>query len=194
MGTKHVSGILQVTRKAVGYLAFPIEAGVKKTLEDIEVAPEHLGGALNGDTVSVEIIGTSPRTSGKVVKVESRAKTEFVGTLKHINDQWVVLASDIKFYRPIHIEHLLEGAVAGSKVLVELVSFDGKTDPKGKITDIIGIAGEHRAEMNAIVLEHGFKTEFPANVVAEAQKSKKSTPQSSQAKFQNVPTFATSQL
>lgn len=173
VGTKHVSGILQVTRKAVGYLAFPIEAGVKKTLEDIEVAPEHLGGALNGDTVSVEIIGTSPRTSGKVVKVESRAKTEFVGTLKHINDQWVVLASDIKFYRPIHIEHLLEGAVAGSKVLVELVSFDGKTDPKGKITDVIGTAGEHRAEMNAIVLEHGFKTEFPANVVAEAQKIEK---------------------
>ena len=173
VGTKHVSGILQVTRKAVGYLAFPIEAGVKKTLEDIEVGPEHLGGALNGDTVSVEIIGTSPRTKGKVVKVISRAKTEFVGTLKHINDQWVVLASDIKFYRPIHIAHPPKDAAAGAKVLVELLSFDGTQDPEGKVVEIIGLAGEHRAEMNAIVLEHGFKTEFPPEVTAEAQKIEK---------------------
>jgi len=173
VGTKHVSGIIQITRKAVGYLAFPIEAGAKKILEDIEVGPEHLGGALNGDTVSVEIIGTSPRTKGKVVKVTSRAKTEFVGTLKHINDQWVVLASDIKFYRPLRITHPPKDAVVGSKVLAELLSFDGISDPEGKVVEVIGLAGEHRAEMNAIVLEHGFKTEFPPVVVAEAQKIEK---------------------
>ena len=167
-GKKHISGILQVTRKGVGYLAFPLEAQAKKVLEDIEVAPEHLGGALNGDTVSVKITGTSPRTTGTVVKVESRAKTEFVGTLKHINDQWVVLASDIKFYRPLHIAHPPQDAVAGSKVLVELLSFDGTRDPEGKVIEVIGTAGEHRAEMNAIVLEHGFRTEFSAEVEQEA--------------------------
>lgn len=173
VGTKHVSGIIQITRKGVGYLAFPIEAGVKKTLEDIEIGPEHLGGALNGDTVSVEITGTSPRTKGNVIKVESRAKTQFVGTLKHINDQWVVLASDIKFYRPLRIAHPPKDATAGSKVLAELLSFDGKSDPEGKVVEVIGLAGEHRAEMNAIVLEHGFKTEFPKEVTDEAQQIEK---------------------
>lgn len=173
VGTKHVSGVIQITRKAVGYVAFPLEIGAKKVLEDIEIGPDQLGGALNGDTVSVEITGTSPRTKGKVVKIESRAKTQFVGTLKHINDQWVVLASDIKFYRPLHIAHPPKDTPTGSRVLVELVSFDGTHDPEGKIVEVIGTAGEHRVEMNAIVLEHGFKTEFPPAVVAEAQQIEK---------------------
>jgi len=171
-GREHISGIIQVTRKGVGYLALPLEAGAKKVLEDIEIRTEQLGGALNGDTVSVEITGTSPRTTGKVVAVESRAKTQFVGTLKHINDQWVVLASDLRVYRPIHIQDVPKDVTAGAKVLVTLLSFDGQ-DPEGRITEVIGTAGEHRAEMNAIVLEHGFKTEFPQAVLDEARQIEK---------------------
>lgn len=176
MGTitskKHITGVIQITRKNVGYVSFPLEAAAKKEQEDIEVAPEHLGGALNGDTVSVAITSMSPRPKGTVTKVESRAKTEFVGTLKYINGQWLVLPSDIKFYRPIHIKGQPE-APAGAKVLVKLLSFDGTHDPEGSVLSVIGTAGEHRTEMNAIVLEHGFKTEFPTAVLHEAQQIEK---------------------
>lgn len=172
VGKKHISGVIQVTRKSVGYVSFPLETDAKKEQEDVEIAPEHLGGALNGDTVSVEITSTSPRPKGTVVRVESRAKTEFVGTLKHISGQWVVLPSDIKFYRPIHIKEQPD-APSGAKVLVKLLSFDGTKDPEGRVLEVIGTAGEHRTEMNAIVLEHGFKTEFPAEVLREAQQIEK---------------------
>ena len=39
----------------------------------------------------------------------------------------------------------------------------------GTIVSHLGKAGEHRTEMNAIVIEQGFSTTFPAAVEAEAK-------------------------
>ena len=151
---KNITGIVQVTRKGTGYL--PWETGK----EDIEIFPEKLNGALNGDQVEVEILSLFPRPRGRVKKIVARAKTEFVCTVKGGQ----VLADDQRFNEPIQVG----GAPAdGTKILVELISYDGKI-AKGKILETIGKAGEHRAEMNAIVMEHGFKTSFSPEVEKEA--------------------------
>ena len=151
---KNITGIVQVTRKGTGYL--PWETGK----EDIEIFPEKLNGALNGDQVEVEILSLFPRPRGRVKKIVTRAKTEFVCTVK----SGQVLADDQRFNEPIQVG----GAPAdGTKILVELISYDGKI-AKGKILETIGKAGEHRAEMNAIVMEHGFKTSFSPEVEKEA--------------------------
>jgi ribonuclease R len=164
---KYITNVIQLTRKAVGYVAFPIDEA-KPDQKDIEIYPEHLKGALNGDTVEVELTGLFPRPKGKVVKVVSRAKEEFVCTIK----AGQAVAADIKFYRPIT---LTDGAQFedGQKVLVKLVNFDGTKDPTGVVVKNLGNAGEHRVEMNAIVLEHGFATEFPPEVEAEANEIEK---------------------
>ena len=151
----NVSGIVQVTRKGTGYM--PWETGK----EDIEIFPEKLNGALNGDQVEVEILSLFPRPRGRVKKIVTRAKTEFVCTVKGGQ----VLADDQRFNEPIQVGGV---PVDGTKILVELISYDGKI-AKGKILETIGKAGEHRAEMNAIVMEHGFKTSFSPEVEAEAQ-------------------------
>ena len=157
---KRVSGVIQLTRKAVGYLPWPLDSALGKLeKEDIEIKTEHLGGALNGDEVEVEITGLFPRPKGKVVRVVSRAKTEFVGVVQGKT----IKPDDIKFYVPI----AAAGGADGDKVLVKLLSFDGKI-AKGEIIQTIGKAGEHRTEMNAIVLEHGFQTDFPDAVKQEA--------------------------
>ena len=156
---KHVSGIVQVTRKGTGYM--PWETGK----EDIEIFPEKLNGALNGDQVEVEILSLFPRPRGRVKKIVARAKTEFVCTVKGGQ----VLADDQRFNEPIQVS----GTPAdGTKILVELLSYDGKV-AKGKIIETIGKAGEHRAEMNAIVMEHGFKTSFSPEVEKEAAELEK---------------------
>ena len=151
----NVSGIVQVTRKGTGYM--PWETGK----EDIEIFPEKLNGALNGDQVEVEILSLFPRPRGRVKKIVTRTKTEFVCTVKGGQ----VLADDQRFNEPIQVG---SAPADGTKVLVELISYDGKI-AKGKILETIGKAGEHRAEMNAIVMEHGFKTSFSPEVEAEAQ-------------------------
>ena len=155
----NVSGIVQVTRKGTGYM--PWETGK----EDIEIFPEKLNGALNGDQVEVEILSLFPRPRGRVKKIVTRAKTEFVCTVKGGQ----VLADDQRFNEPIQVGGV---PVDGTKILVELISYDGKI-AKGKILETIGKAGEHRAEMNAIVMEHGFKTSFSPEVEKEADELEK---------------------
>src|SRR3989344_8623180 len=90
---KHISGIVQVTRKGTGYMAW--ETGK----EDIEIFPEKLNGALNGDQVEVEILSLFPRPRGRVKKIVARAKTEFVCTVKGGQ----VLAADQRFNEPIQV-------------------------------------------------------------------------------------------
>ncbi len=159
---KQITGVIELTKKAVGYVPWD------QTKEDIEVRPEHLTGALNGDTVEVELTDLLPRPKGKVVAVVSRAKEEFVATLKRVEGRMVAMPDDRRFYRPLQLDKEPQYE-EGEKVLVRLVSFTGEKDPKGLIVSHLGRAGEHRVEMNAIVLEHGFSTTFPERVQAEAQ-------------------------
>jgi ribonuclease R len=161
---KLISGIVEVTRKGTGYMvwSYSAETSKDKPLEDIEIFPEKLNGALNGDQVEVELLGVHPRPRGRVKNIVSRAKTEFVCTVR----SGKVLADDQRFNEPIIVGGDFED---GSKLLIKLDSFDGKV-AKGTLIETIGKAGEHRVEMNAIVLEHGFSTRFPVEVALEAQK------------------------
>lgn len=165
---KHITGVIQITRKGVGYLPFPLTSGTKKEFEDIEIDTLNLAGALNGDTVEAELVGMNPRPKGKVVKIASRAKEEFVATLTMQKGVLVAMPADQRFYRPITLQGSVN-YVEGEKVVVRLISFDAGKEPVGTIIDHLGKAGEHRTEMNAIVLENGFSTTFPAAVEAEAQ-------------------------
>ena len=177
---KRITGIIELTRKAVGYIAWPLDEarGKPDEREDIEVQPEKLGGALNGDEVEVELTGLGrafgkkpARFQAKVVRVVSRAKTDFVATMKG----GVAVPDDVKFYKPIRI---VKGEAAdGEKVLVHLLDFPSDGEPTGEIKERLGKAGEHRVEMNAIVLEHGFSTDFPEAVKKEAADIEKITPQ-----------------
>lgn len=156
---KSISGIVQVTRKGTAYMPWESDK------EDVEIFPEKLGGALNGDQVEVELLSLHPRPRGRVTKIVSRAKTEFVATVK----AGLVIPDDARFNTPLSV-----GATPpeGTKLLVELISYDGKA-AKGKIIETIGKAGEHRVEMNAIVMEHGFRTSFPPEVEKEAAELEK---------------------
>lgn len=177
-----VEGIIQLTRKGVGYLPWPLDPARGKEKEDIEIDPQALNGALNGDEVEVEVLGVrlpraksrggilkSPmRPHGAVKRVISRAKEEFVGTLRKNGAAWTLVPDDPKFYRPMLLKDA-GGAAEGDKILARLRSFTGEQDPQGEVLQVLGRAGEHRTEMNAIVLERGFSTTFPAEVAREAK-------------------------
>ncbi|MGH7141249.1 MAG: ribonuclease R family protein [Minisyncoccia bacterium] len=193
---KKVSGIIEITRRGTGYLPYSAETSKGAAVADIAIETEELHGALNGDEVEVEITSiTMPtarrglaatllRPHGKVVRIMNRAREEFVCTLKPARlgdrdssggenaERLVAVPDDARFYRPINVE-FTKPYGENEKVVVRLVSFDGTADPMGEITEVLGKAGGHRVEMNAIVLEHGFATKFPAEVAAEAKEIEK---------------------
>lgn len=193
---KLVTGVLQVTRRPVGYLAWPLEMA-QKDVQDIEVETQDLGGALNGDTVEVELTAMFPRPKGKVVRIETRAKTEFVCVLRKSatgSGLFLAIPDDQKFYFPIRITKAPEGAEANMKVLVRLTECTS-VGAIGEAIALIGREGEHRTEMNSIVLEHGFQTEFPEQVRREAEALEKNHEQliaeeaTKRADYRGVTTF-----
>ncbi len=164
---KLVEGIIQITARGVGYLPF-------EGHDDIEIAPEGLATALNGDRVAVELTALRPRPSGKVARVLERMREEFVGTL--VQDEagaWIVKPDDRRFYAPIHVHVAEDERRAGQKVFVRLLNWLPGKLPEGKILSVLGEKGAHRVEMNAIVLEHGFRTDYPEDVRKEAQNIEK---------------------
>lgn len=164
--------------------------------EDIEVDPNFLGTALDGDRVQLllhsKIVGI--RQGGEVTKILFRNKTHFVGTLDRQGGTYVFIADDPRMYRPIIIpEQKTLGAKKGQKVYVELQKWtDHKRDPMGAVVKIIGKPGEHDVEMESIVLERGFDTTFSPDVLAEAASIPASIPQEEikrRRDFRDVPTF-----
>ena len=158
---KCITGIIEITRKGTGYVPW------QEDKEDIEIKNEDLTGALDGDTVEIKLAGLFPRPTGKVVRVLERVKEEFVATLSRADGALVGVPDDKKFYRAIHFTKEPQYA-EGEKVLVRLLHFDGTASPMGEVVEHLGSAGEHAVEMHAIVLEHGFRTEFPQEVEREA--------------------------
>lgn len=159
-----LEGTIKVTGKGVGYFAVP------ETEIDLEVQPENINTALNGDTVKIEPLAKEiyGRKQARVVEIISRRKTHFVGTF----DKGFVIPDDKRMYRDIAAEGV-GGAKDGDKVFVELTEWtDASKSPKGNILKVIGKAGEHNAEMEGIVYESGFEIDFPAEVEREAREWK----------------------
>lgn len=170
--SKTLEGIIKVTGKGVGYFALPAQSGVPEI--DLEIQPESINTALNGDTVKIEALDKEVygRKQAKVIAIVRRKKTHFVGTF----DKGFVVPDDKRMYRDIIIEKS-EGAKDGDKVLAEIAKWDdSKKGPVGTILRIIGRKGEHNAEMQSIVYESGFEIDFPREVEKEAEEWKQKWP------------------
>ncbi len=63
---KSISGIIQITRKGTGYVAWPTDEKTppakddKAERQDLEIQTPDLRGALNGDTVEAELTSLFP--------------------------------------------------------------------------------------------------------------------------------------
>lgn len=159
-----------VRGKGTGFMALP------DFPEDIIIAPEKLGFALDGDMVELELLPevAGERREGKVVRVIESARTEFVGAVKK-DDRWgkngYIFQAD---NRRIHLRFALKDEEAkhvGMKVVAKIARWtEGDREPLGVITEVIGPIGDHETEMQAIIRGGGFSENFPEAVSEAAKK------------------------
>jgi ribonuclease R len=164
---KPVTGIISITSKGVGYIKNP------ELEEDIEVQNQFLHTALHGDEVEA-VLGAKNaygRQSGEVTKIIRRAKTVFVGTLEKEHGTYFLVPDDKKMYVDIMVTpESVIGANLGEKVLVHMAEWtDQKKGPHGSMVKVLGAKGNNDVEMESIVLERGFDTDYPEAVELEAQ-------------------------
>jgi ribonuclease R len=193
---KTLEGIISINTKGTGYV------NIENKEIDIEIDIRDLNTALNGDTVQVILLSKKyGRENGKVIKIISRAKENFVGVLEKKDNKLFLIPDDIKMYADILIsdsQKINDAKLIGQKVLVKITGWDKNQKnstpiPLGEILQIIGKAGDNNTEMRAIALEKGFDSSLPEQVELEAERIKKTGIKSEDYKnrkdFRHVLTF-----
>ncbi len=158
-------GPISINSKGIGFLSMGDDT--------LEIETKNLKRALPGDTVVAVPTGERGRNKplGKVLEITKRAKEEFVGTVEKDNGDTYVIPDDKRVYVDIFIPEDRD-VLDGQKVLVKITDWDSSR-LTGSVIKVIGTKGENNTEMEAIVLEKGFRVEFPPEVEAEAQQLKK---------------------
>lgn len=168
-----ITGSLSVSGKGVGYIA---DNRTEVEVEDIEIDTLLLHTALHNDEVEVKILPgmRMGRKQGEVVRIIQRAKLEFVGVLEEEREKFFLLPDDRRMYTDIAISKENVDAVptakVGMKMLVKITNWkDGERNPQGEIVKVIGLKGKNNTEMESILIEKGFRIEYPPEVEAEAK-------------------------
>lgn len=185
MKDKTFEGPISINSKGVGFFdPIPKENGKKQDrTQSIEIQPENVNRALPGDTVLISLLGQKikNREQGKVEKIIKRAREEFVGVVEIHGGKTFVVPDDKRMYVDIFLPES-SGANEGDKVLVKMADWSTLS---GEIVKVIGAKGENNTEMEAIVLERGFRVEFPPEVEREAKKVKDEYEKGFEAEIKN---------
>ena len=166
-GKDSVEGRIDIIASGAGYVR--VEGGE----EDIFIHNKNVGVALHGDRVLVKVMSSrGSRAEGKVLSILERRRTEFVGTIHKQQGRLMLVADDQRVQRPFFIPpHESLNAQEGDKAIIALGEWkDSRDMPRGKVTRVLGRAGEHHVEMHAILAEFGLPLEFPESVQLASEK------------------------
>lgn len=161
-----IQGTVDSTRRGGAYIIS------QERDQDIYVHSRNMNQAMHGDTVEVKIIYRRGKEEGIITKIIKRARTKFIGTLQ-MNDRFGFLIPDnekigVDLYIP---KTKLKGAENGEKVIGEITDWPSDSkNPFGKITEVLGDAGNNDVVMHSILFEYDLPYEFPTEVEAIAEK------------------------
>ena len=165
--------------------------------EDVLIKEADLKHALDGDRVRIMVYpvkGSTGRLEGKVLEIVSRNRDEFVGRVE-ISPRFAFVVPDFKKMHYDIFVHKgeLAGAEHNQKVVVKLSDWrDDDKNPTGKVTRVLGKAGEHEVEIHSIMAEFGLPFEYPKEVEEEANLiPEKISPEeiSNRRDMRDIPTF-----
>lgn len=158
----YVTGIMDITSRGRGYVI------VEGMDEDVEIKPKNLNKAMNGDLVEVYIFKRKRggKSEGEVTKIVERKRTEFVGTIQVSEKFAFVECPGYSMYTDIFVpKSKINKAQTGDKVLVKMEGWETHSEsPIGHVVKVLGKAGEHQAEIHAILAQYGLPYEFPHEV------------------------------
>ncbi len=164
---KEVTGIVDHVSQRYAYIT---ETGMDT---DVWVKTEHLQFAMDGDQVQVMIYGKrhGPRPEGKVTKILSRNRTELVGRVELAPNYAFVIPDNRRIHEDIFVPpENLKKAKHNDKVIVKILDWPTRDrSAKGKVTKVLGAAGENEAEIHSIMAEFGLPFEFPPKVLKASE-------------------------
>src|SRR3989344_499472 len=163
-----IEGVIKLAGKKGGFVL------PENYAEEIRIDPNYLGTAFHDDTVLVLLHtqhNKGEQQTGEVIKVLSRAKSRFVGTIKSS----VLVPDDRRVYTDLAITETRDDAKDGMKALIEITNWNADK-PEGKIVQVLGAPGDHETEIKSILAGSGIVYDFPDVVEQEANDLKANFP------------------
>jgi ribonuclease R len=141
--------------------------------KDVYISSRHLGSALHGDTVEVELFSkrSGEHAEGRVTEIKKRARNRYVGRVE-LSKNYAFIVPDFKrIYQDFFVyPENINGAKTNDKVLFEVTRWpEGDKSPEGKIIEILGKTGENEAEIHSIMAEFDLPFRFPESVLHESE-------------------------
>ncbi|HXR97477.1 MAG TPA: ribonuclease R [Terriglobales bacterium] len=181
--SQQIEGRISLHRDGYGFVSRPSGG------PDIFIPPPYIGGAMQGDTVTVRITSArGDRIEGAVVNVVRRVQTSIVGTFHEHPRGNYVQAIDERVRERIFIapgDEIPSAPLSrdrvgprvevdynspdGLIVDVELTSFPGAgVTPRGKVIEVLGRRDDFGVDVEIIIRKHHLRHHFPPEVVAQA--------------------------
>ena len=151
--------------------AFLVPDGKTGDMKDLFLPKHSLHGALDGDRVlAVKIRGTEDEA--EVIKIIERGRTCVAGTFERAGGACYVIPDSAKFAPRIFVPASLAAeAKDGDKVVCMITAYPRGKAPNGKVTEILGRAGDFFAEELSIIRNYGLYEQFPEEAVREAERA-----------------------
>jgi len=168
--TLAVTGTLSLHPRGFGFVS--LEKGVKK-LQDVFI-PKHLvNGAVDGDTVEVEVasIISAKGPEGRITKILKRGRKHLAGTVLYASngsyrvfspllgkDKKIILTSEGKELKP------------GDRVIMKVLNWNNdRKETEGELKSLIGHITDPKADIPAAIEEFEIGSDFSDEVLAEAK-------------------------
>ena len=159
-----LTGVLQLVRSGAGYVTD------KATGESLRIAPEDVGTALPGDTVTVRRMrgrGQEPDT-GRIIKVAEKGGRVVVGTFTSAGRVNYVVPIDPVYRHDIVVPDP-RGAKENDRVVVRVVEWaNAHVAPEGEIIEVIGPADRPSLDTEVVCRQYELPGDFPEEVVRAA--------------------------
>ncbi len=163
-----IEGIFRANEKGFGFVE------VEGFEEDLFIPSKSVNGALDGDTVQVNIYkkkeGTK-RAEAKIVKISKRERETVVGIFQKSKNFGFVVPDDKKFDTDIFIsKNKCKEAKNNDKVIAKILRYPEKgKNAEGEIVEILGNINQAGVDMLSVIREFDLPSEFPAFVLEEAK-------------------------
>lgn len=156
------------TRKANGKNIFQDDLKGRPIL----VAERNSLHAMTGDRVQAVLLARRKDhcREAQITEILQRAENRFIGRVRGNKEYFWLQSDDKQLAQDIILpKRNLKGAEKGDKVVVVISEWpEDSKNPIGKVTDVLGRAGENNTEMHAILAEYGLPYKYPENVEAAA--------------------------
>lgn len=159
-----------------------------EAVPELELKPNHLGTALDGDRVAVRVERKAARgrrnilrnrfsspdadMKARVEEVTERARSRWLGVFRTgKNKPGRVLGDGVSSPSSIELaEKPAMEVLPGQLVSVEPVTCgEEKKAPRGKIVEVLGYPDEPHVDMEAVIRKYGLSVGFPASVLRELE-------------------------